>query len=436
MSSNKENKRRVFITLTPDEKNYFTKIFELLDYDKIGKIRAELAARFMRDSDLNRDILKEIFLLTSHKDIDFLEKEEFLIILRLIALAQNKIYPFTKNSLERNDPIPRLPKFSFMEKDKLLDKKNLFEITPTIEKYYLKEFKEKKDTQKEYISKLRTLLLWRDKNPKDQNFNERLMESLEPTEQKEFLNHKEFVVGCYMFHLSKRIELPKTLPKFIQDYLGRITIENKLKKNNNQVVENNINQSNINYINNSKQSNEIINNRENQKKIEKTYPSYFNMNIGKTNNQLKNTEMVINKNFEHSKSLVTPNNNILNAQIEDKNSQKKGKEINPTKIKRMNSEKSNNIENPIAFKNLFTKENNEIEKKISSLNEVNIKETQVGSLPTGYAQTLYLNSNKTVQNFENNDYNFLNIYHNNKIKPAMMVHGMNNNLNKNNDFNN
>ena len=400
MSSNKENKRRVFITLTPDEKNYFTKIFELLDYDKIGKIRADLAARFMRDSDLNRDILKEIFLLTSHKDIDFLEKEEFLIILRLIALAQNKIYPFTKNSLERNDPIPRLPKFSFMEKDKLLDKKNLFEITPTIEKYYLKEFKEKKDTQKEYISKLRTLLLWRDKNPKDQNFNERLMESLEPTEQKEFLNHKEFVVGCYMFHLSKRIELPKTLPKFIQDYLGRITIENKLKKNNNQVVENNINQSNINYINNSKQSNEI------------------------------------NKNFEHSKSLVTPNNNILNAQIEDKNSQKKGKEINPTKIKRMNSEKSNNIENPIAFKNLFTKENNEIEKKISSLNEANIKETQVGSLPTGYAQTLYLNSNKTGQNFENNDYNFLNIYHNNKIKPAMMVHGMNNNLNKNNDFNN
>ena len=400
MSSNKENKRRVFITLTPDEKNYFTKIFELLDYDKIGKIRADLAARFMRDSDLNRDILKEIFLLTSHKDIDFLEKEEFLIILRLIALAQNKIYPFTKNSLERNDPIPPLPKFSFMEKDKLLDKKNLFEITPTIEKYYLKEFKEKKDTQKEYISKLRTLLLWRDKNPKDQNFNERLMESLEPTEQKEFLNHKEFVVGCYMFHLSKRIELPKTLPKFIQDYLGRITIENKLKKNNNQVVENNINQSNINYINNSKQSNEI------------------------------------NKNFEHSKSLVTPNNNILNAQIEDKNSQKKGKEINPTKIKRMNSEKSNNIENPIAFKHLFTKENNEIEKKISSLNEANIKETQVGSLPTGYAQTLYLNSNKTGQNYENNDDNFLNIYHNNKIKPAMMVHGMNNNLNKNNDFNN
>lgn len=435
MSSNKENKRRVFITLTPDEENYFTKIFELLDYDKIGKIRADLAARFMRDSDLNREILKEIFLLTSHKDIDFLEKEEFLIVLRLIALAQNKIYPFTKNSLERNDPIPPLPKFSFMEKDKLLDKKNLFEITPTIEKFYLKTFKEKKDTQKEYISKLRTLLLWRDKNPKDQNFNEKLMASLEPTEQKEFLNHKEFVVGCYMFHLSKRIELPKILPKFIQDYLGRNTIENKLKKNNNQTVENKINQANINDINISKQSNEIINNSENQKKIEKTNPSYFNMNLGKQNNLLKNREMVINKNLEHSKSLVTPNNSIQSSEMEDKNSQKKGKEINPTKIRRMNSEKNNNIEMPIAFKHLLTTEN-ETEKKLSSLNETNIKKTQIGSLPTSYAQTLYLNSNNAGHNFENNDYNYLNIYHNNKIKPAMMFYGMNNNLNKNNEFNN
>ena len=273
--------------------------------------------------------------------------------------------------------------------------------------------------------------MWRDKNPKDQNFNEKLIESLEPTEQKEFLNHKEFVVGCYMFHLSKRIELPKTLPKFIQYYLGRITIENKLKIYNNQTVENNINQANINDINILKQNNEIIYNNENPKKIEKNYPSYFNMNIGKPNNLLKNREKVINKNLEYNKYLVVdPNNNIQSAQIEDKNSQKKAKEINLTKIKRMNSEKSNNIE---MFKYFFT---TEAEKKLSSLDETSNKETQVCSLPTSYTQTPYLNSNKTGQNFENKDCNYLNIYYNNKIKPAMMFYGMNNNLNKNNEFNN
>ena len=66
----------------------------------------------MRDSCLSDKILKEIFLLTSHKNIYYIDKDEFFIILRLIALAQNKI-AFTKDSLENNKPIPPLPIFHF-----------------------------------------------------------------------------------------------------------------------------------------------------------------------------------------------------------------------------------------------------------------------------------------------------------------------------------
>ena len=64
MSSQKEEKRRVFISLTFQEENYYTKIFDLLDYEKEGKISSSLTAHFMRDSLLNDNILKEIFLLT------------------------------------------------------------------------------------------------------------------------------------------------------------------------------------------------------------------------------------------------------------------------------------------------------------------------------------------------------------------------------------
>lgn len=224
MSNEVTKRRRVFFQFTIEENKYFSKIYHLLDYENKGKINSDSAAHFLRDSDLKDSILKEIFLLTSHKDIHFLEKDELYIILRLISLAQNKI-SFDSNSLERNTPIPPLPKFYFLQKANLLQKENLYQITENVEKYYSKIFNEQKDTRKEYISKLRATLIWNDWNKKNKNFdnniNEKIIQSLEPLKLENFLHVKEFIVGCYLLCLSRIIKMPIKLPQILLNYLGR-----------------------------------------------------------------------------------------------------------------------------------------------------------------------------------------------------------------------
>ncbi len=100
-----KSKIRIHFSLTIEEKNYYSKIFDLLDYEKNGKLNSDFIVHFIRDSGLNNKVLKEIFLLTPHNDIHYNERKEFFIMLRLIGLAQNKV-PFNEDSLEKNTPIP------------------------------------------------------------------------------------------------------------------------------------------------------------------------------------------------------------------------------------------------------------------------------------------------------------------------------------------
>ena len=146
MITSKIVQRKMSISLTNEVENYFQKIFELLDYEKHGKISDDAWIYFMTDSGLDNKTLNDIFLLVRHKYINYINKEEFLIMLRLIALALNKI-PFTESSLEKNNPInpiPPLPKFNYFQKINLLKKDNVLEIIHDIEKTYLKILNEKK----------------------------------------------------------------------------------------------------------------------------------------------------------------------------------------------------------------------------------------------------------------------------------------------------
>ena len=231
MIPQKYTNKKVYIELNEEEKKYFTKIFDLLDYEKTGKIISKSAIHFIRDSGLKDNVIKEILILASLKAQNYIYKNEFFIILRLIALAQNNI-PFNINSLQRNTPIPPLPIFIFLQKTNLLLKENIFQITGEIEKSYYNIFKEKKDTRMNYISKLRTILFWNEINPNNISINENVMKSLEPLKHTNYLNVKEFIVGCYLLYLSKIFKMPIKLPKTILKYLGRDTNINNNNNNN------------------------------------------------------------------------------------------------------------------------------------------------------------------------------------------------------------
>ena len=111
------NNKKLFVKLTQDEKDLYSKIYNYLDPENKGTIDAKNAADFMKSSNLNKNILKEIWLIASPVNFKFLVKEELFVVLRLIALAQNNM-PVSGSSIEQNYPIPPLPNFSIVIDDK------------------------------------------------------------------------------------------------------------------------------------------------------------------------------------------------------------------------------------------------------------------------------------------------------------------------------
>jgi len=109
----KSKNKKLFVKLTQDEKVLYSKIYNYLDPENKGIIDGKKAADFMKSSNLNINILKNIWLLASQTNIKYLVKEELFVVLRLIALAQNNM-PASGPSIEQNYPIPPLPNFSII----------------------------------------------------------------------------------------------------------------------------------------------------------------------------------------------------------------------------------------------------------------------------------------------------------------------------------
>ena len=242
-NTNTYYKKKIIIPLTIEEKEYYKKIFKLLDYEEKEKIEKELIAHFIQDSGLKHVILNQILLLNFQKDKNYFEKTEFYILLRLIAMAQKNI-PVSLDIIENKNLQLNLPVFYFLQKSNLLKKNNLFQINEEEQKSYLNIFYEKKDTRKKYISKLSAILCWNEKNPNGIKYNEKIMESLKPFEKEDYLNIKEFIVGCYLVHLSRIIKMPIKLPYNLLKYLGRdpnINVRNNTNTNINDNNNKNIN---------------------------------------------------------------------------------------------------------------------------------------------------------------------------------------------------
>ena len=60
-------KKRLYVKLTQEEKGYYSNLFQLVDSQGMGKIKNKDAANFMKKSGLNRNILKNIFLIYYNK---------------------------------------------------------------------------------------------------------------------------------------------------------------------------------------------------------------------------------------------------------------------------------------------------------------------------------------------------------------------------------
>lgn len=122
----KRDKLRV--QMTPQEQKYYEDLFFLADKEKKGRVQGREAASFLKKSGIPKDMLKELWAIAAQTNMSFLEKEEFFIALRLIALAQTN-QTANENAIRTNNPIPPLPRFDIKEiniNDYLQEEKNTY----------------------------------------------------------------------------------------------------------------------------------------------------------------------------------------------------------------------------------------------------------------------------------------------------------------------
>ena len=118
-------KSKLNVQLTREENMLYNKLYNMLDNNNVGRILAKPAANFMKTSGLDKNTLKKIWLTAAVTSNTQIEKDEFFVALRLIALAQNNM-PFSEENIERNSPIPPLPQFNLNMKISLIPYKKSY----------------------------------------------------------------------------------------------------------------------------------------------------------------------------------------------------------------------------------------------------------------------------------------------------------------------
>lgn len=104
------NSGRLLLKMTQEERGFYSSLLETAGAGPTGKLDGKLAASFLKKSGLPKDILKRIWLIASPSETASMDKEEFYISLRLVALAQNNM-EISEEAIRLNHPIPPLPTF-------------------------------------------------------------------------------------------------------------------------------------------------------------------------------------------------------------------------------------------------------------------------------------------------------------------------------------
>ena len=252
------NKRKLHVQLTGEENMFYNKLYNTLDNNNQGIIMGKPAANFMKTSGLDKNILKKIWLIAAQNSNSQMDKEEFFVAMRLIALAQNNM-PFSAENIERNNPIPPLPQFNINlnmnnnnnqnqnnfggrnNQDNFNNNQNnqnnfnnnnqnsIFDISESEKINYKNIFDNQKEPNLERIKAHNAIIVWKDNNASDDAIRT-VANIIKPLENKGFMNLKEFQVACHLINISKNIQLPQKLPLSLVNYLGR---NNNMNNNNN-----------------------------------------------------------------------------------------------------------------------------------------------------------------------------------------------------------
>ncbi|MCQ2817097.1 MAG: EF-hand domain-containing protein [archaeon] len=216
-SMGNDNNQRLYLKRTKEETGFYSNLFQLADKMNKGVLTGKEAADFLKKSGLSKEILKQIWLIAAKNKTQSMDKDEFYIALRLIALAQNG-YPVSKECIINNSPIPPLPKFDLTQLNPTSsDMETMFAIVSAEFDKYKKYF----DTSKEQPNKIslsKVNLMWRSMNNSD-DVIKKVFELLQPIQENGFLNEKEFQVGLHLVSKSRSIELPQKLPNCLSEYL-------------------------------------------------------------------------------------------------------------------------------------------------------------------------------------------------------------------------
>ncbi len=235
-------KERLILKMTPEERGYFSSLLEIADKNMTGKLEGKTGANFLKKSGLPTDVLKKIWLIAAQTDCKFLERDEFYIALRLVALAQNNM-ECSPESIRLNHPLPPLPKFDLKSEEQMMSSMsnitasstnmssniqnpinmnvdNSFSLSNKEIEGYQNVFLMNKDMQNS-ISIIKAKQIWNGTGVSNDTMNYILSLMQGELKDQDSLTDKEFHVATHLIYKTlKMSSLPQSLPNELKIYLS------------------------------------------------------------------------------------------------------------------------------------------------------------------------------------------------------------------------
>lgn len=209
-------KQRLYLKMTNEERGFFSNLFQIADKDNKGKLVGKEAADFLKKSGLPKELLKRIWIISAQTSAQFLERDEFYIALRLVALAQNNL-PISEECIIKNAPIPPLPVFDLKKTSNPADLDAIFAMSDKDKEKYKMFF----DKNKEYNDKItipKSIQMWKSANVSDDNIRQ-ILAIVQPLKENGFLSLQEFQVCTHFVFKSVNNVIPKSLPNCLSIFL-------------------------------------------------------------------------------------------------------------------------------------------------------------------------------------------------------------------------
>lgn len=201
----------------------------MADTERKGKLIGKIGVDFLKKSDLSKDILKRIWYISSQTDPQWLERDDFYIALRLIALAQNNM-PITEEAIRINSPLPPLPRFNLQSTNQQqlaflssMTQTEDLDAVFALDNNEIQKYTRAFNNAKEYDNKIslqKGIQMWKKANVSEEAISN-IYKIVSPMKENEFMDISEFIVCTHLALKSFQKEIPKALPKSLSSFLQR-----------------------------------------------------------------------------------------------------------------------------------------------------------------------------------------------------------------------